>query len=89
MRLTTPPAGNETALSGSKSTPLFTHHVLERTSERRSIALVCGGAHLIRVPLHQHEISPGLSKPPLSVAIAPLWVENRLTMRKANDRRRV
>lgn len=37
-RRTNPPAGTGTVRSGSKSAPLFTHHVPERTSERRSVA---------------------------------------------------
>jgi glc operon protein GlcG len=38
VRLTNPPAGTGTALSGSKSVPLLTHQVPDRTNERRSVA---------------------------------------------------
>jgi hypothetical protein len=41
-RLTNPPAGTGTALCGSKSGPLFTHHTPERTTDKRSVAYVCG-----------------------------------------------
>jgi hypothetical protein len=41
-RRTNPPSGTGTVASGSKSAPLFTHHVPDSTSERRSVAYECG-----------------------------------------------
>ena len=35
VRLTNPPAGTGTAFLGSKSPPLFTHHVLDNSKMRR------------------------------------------------------